>query len=681
MSITNLLPTQIADLTADQIANLEQSDIASLTIPQLRHLTPAQFSQFSAAQIGFFSTDQIADLAPATVGALDPAVVAELSLPQLDALHPAQAQFMTAAQVSALSTTQVASLTIPFLKHIPVSALQALEGLTVAQVRVLPPAIIAELSAAQFAELAAANTSAYGAGRFIFVTPEQAATLTAAEANGLTAGRVQAFSGAAIGGMTVATLAALRPALVQALTAVQLNGMGATALSQLNAAYLTDAQLGSLTAATLASLSTATFDTMFGGRLADLSAQALAGVSLVDLASLSQAQLASFTSAQQAAMATAQLTIVVGDPVLADLTAHESNGALSYAGALAVLQDAANGGMTEAKFAALTAISDELNAGGIQSSASVTQIFSDVVLGNSANALWTGGGATPVVLGDLAAFSSQTQTDELIGKWFLGTDLPSFSGFDAGSYQTYGLPLFSSAPAYTDVNQGLDGDCYFLAALAETAKQDPSLIENMIQSNGNNTYSVEFQVDGEADYVTVNNQLPKFNYVWSEGSNMQFANSTTSLWVPLIEKAYAELMAQSEAVNYSDKANSYAAIEGGDSNGLTAITGQQVVETSLYAGMSAALGQSDLSQAFAAFSAGEGIMIATGGNEISTDWVSDHMYAVVGANASAGTLTLYNPWGDAAAASGMDSTFNVTLAALQQEGVTLEYAVGKPATA
>ncbi len=685
MSVSGLTPGQIAELTAAQIAALTQDDIASLTVPLLRHLTAAQFAEFSAVQLGFFTPAQITALAPAQIGALDPLVIAEFSIAQLGGLRPLQASLMTAAQMAGLPPATVAALSIPLLKHLPAAALQALDGLTLTQVRVFPPAVLAELTAAQFAALVAPNLSAFGALRLADLTPQQAATLTSQQANGLTAGKLEALSADAVGALSSAVLGSLRQALTQALTADQLNGMGGAALSALNPEFITATQVGSLTAAAVASLSTSAFDALLGGALSALSTSAIAGLTIADLSSLTTAQLSSFTAAQLAAMTSAQAAIVLNtDPVMQDLRAHESNGALSYAGALAVLQDAANGGMTQTKFADLTSIAGSLDSGAIGASAYVAQIFNDVVTGNSANAWWTGGAASPLDLGDLTSSSTQNQADLLIDKWLLGTDLPSFSGdgFMAGDYQTYNLPLFSGqGPQFTDVNQGNVGDCFFLAALASTAKQDPSLIENMIQSNGNSSYSVEFQVGGQADFVTVNNQLPNFSSQWSNGSNMQFANSSTSMWVPLIEKGYAQLMEQADVPTYNVNANSYAAIDGGDSNGLTAVTGQSVIEFGVSQDTTESSAQSDLNTLQAALSAGNDVMLATNGTAIGNDWVSDHMYAVTGVDASAGTITLYNPWGVGATANGMDASFTASIPTLQTEDVTFEYAVGRPATA
>jgi hypothetical protein len=214
------------------------------------------------------------------------------------------------------------------------------------------------------------------------------------------------------------------------------------------------------------------------------------------------------------------------------------SGSLTYNNMLAILNQAAVGGMTATKFSALQSLASMLNqSGGLSTSAYVQQIADDVINGNSANASWNGGSSTATKLGNLSATSTQTQVDDLIDKWFLGTDLPSLSVSAIGesnynpTYQTSALPLFNpntNAPSYLDVNQGYLGDCYFVAALGEVALQDPSAIENMITDNGNGTYSVLFYVNGQPDYVTVNGELPYMSggYQWANGSTQEFANGT-----------------------------------------------------------------------------------------------------------------------------------------------------------
>ena len=62
-----------------------------------------------------------------------------------------------------------------------------------------------------------------------------------------------------------------------------------------------------------------------------------------------------------------------------------------------------------------------------------------------------------------------------------------------------------------------------LSTLAEVALQDPSAIKSMITNNGNGTYGVRFFVDGRAEYVTVNNELPVVNdgKDWNNGSTFR----------------------------------------------------------------------------------------------------------------------------------------------------------------
>ena len=245
--------------------------------------------------------------------------------------------------------------------------------------------------------------------------------------------------------------------------------------------------------------------------------------------------------------------------------------------------------MTASKFAALQSFASELNApGGISVSAYVQQITDDVIDGNSANATWNGGASTATKLGDLSAASSQTQADDLIGEWFLGANLPSLSLAAVGeanlnpTYQNSTLPLYgpSGAPTYEDVNQGYLGDCYFLSSLGEIALKDPSAIESMITSNGNGTYGVRFMVDGQAglrDGQFRASGHGRQAIEWANGSTLEFANGAADDWVALIEKAYAELNAQTNAphgMELNSASDSYEGIAAGTASALTLLTGQ-----------------------------------------------------------------------------------------------------------
>jgi hypothetical protein len=360
--------------------------------------------------------------------------------------------------------------------------------------------------------------------------------------------------------------------------------------------------------------------------------------------------------------------------LLANAGTSDDN-SVGYNEMLAILQNDAVGGMTAAKFSALQTLASSLNtSGGMTASAYVQQITDDVVFGNSANAKWNGGSATASALGNLTATSSQTVVDELIGKWFLGTDLPSTSVAALGqsnmnpTYQPTTLPLYgaSGSPSYKDVNQGYVGDCYFVAALGETALQDPSKIESMISSNGNGTYSVDFNINGAADYVTVNDELPTMaSASYPNGSNLEFANGSVA-WVGLIEKAYAELNEQTNVPHGGElntAGNAYEDIAGGNQDGLIEITGQSVDTYTPTSAMSAAALKTLATTLGADFSAGGELLVATPGNSTG-NLVSSHMFEVIGVNAATGTLTLQNPWNTANSDASIAMTFTETLAQL-----------------
>ncbi|MGD1035694.1 MAG: C2 family cysteine protease [Roseiarcus sp.] len=376
----------------------------------------------------------------------------------------------------------------------------------------------------------------------------------------------------------------------------------------------------------------------------------------------------------------------------ADVAKLMVNDSLSYSSMLTILQDAAVGGMTASKFSTLQTLASLLNAsGGISTSAYVQQITQDVVDGNSANATWNGGSSTATKLGNLSATSTQTQATELIGMWFLGTNLPSMSVSSIGeanynpTYQATTEPLYgtSGAPVYTDVNQGYLGDCYFMSALADVALQDPSVIENMITSDGNGAYSVEFVVDGRPDYVTVNDELPTMQkgYSWANGSTLEFANGSPE-WAELVEKAYAELNAQTAAPHgeeLNQASDSYAGIDAGSGYALTEITGQAVDDYSFTSKTAASTFSADNSLFAADWSSGEEMLVGTS-NIASGNIVSDHMYEVIGytAGTSAATdmLTLHNPWGSAYSGP-LAMTFSISLATLAADDVTIFATIGK----
>jgi hypothetical protein len=233
--------------------------------------------------------------------------------------------------------------------------------------------------------------------------------------------------------------------------------------------------------------------------------------------------------------------------IKADLLNYASDGVLTDAAAIQILTDVANrGSVTAAELSSLQTIAANLN-NGLSTSDYVAYVFSQLVDGNPANSTWTGGNTTSVALGNLQVGTTTTQMSELIGKWFLGTDLPDPS-LPAGSdwslqgYSPVAGPLYSStgAASINDVCQGGDGDCEFLAGLIDVVVNHPQLLSSMIVNNGNGTYGVRFSVNGQEVWETVNDELPTYG-----GGNLDYAHNyneqDTAMWAALVEKAYAQL--------------------------------------------------------------------------------------------------------------------------------------------
>jgi hypothetical protein len=535
-------------------------------------------------------------------------------------------------------------------------------------------------SAARVAALSASTIASLTAADIAVLAATQAAALTASQINALSTSAFSAFAAVQIAALSVGAVAGMDAKHIALLSVAQAKG-------------LTLKQIGALSAAQVSALSISAFDAGVATHLSSLTTSAVKGLSTAELKSLTTAQTQGFSSAQIAAMSPAQKTVVMAqNPIVVEARSVEVGGALNYSSMLKLLNDAAVGGMTASKFSGLQFVASQLNvAGGIQTSAYLQQIFDDVVLGNSANATWRGGSATAVALGNLSATTSQTKVNELIGKWFLGADLPStvVSGM-TGVYQAVSAPLFSSAgPLLTDINQGDVGDCYFLAALGETALQNPSLIRNMIQLNPNGTYSVDFHINGQDDYVTVNTALAMMpsGYSYGDGSQFEFDHGASAgaanVWSALIEKAYVQLEAQTGVTPGSDglHSNAYADVSGGWSNGLSAITGQSVNSYALFAGESAASLGTVLTTLQSAFANKEDVLMASTVDDAAHNIVGDHMYAVTGINVAAGTVSLDNPWNGSGLGTGLQMQFTDSIAALANDSVTFFAATGKAAVA
>ncbi len=270
----------------------------------------------------------------------------------------------------------------------------------------------------------------------------------------------------------------------------------------------------------------------------------------------------------------------------------------------------------------------------------VQYLTARVVLGDPANASTNipGGEA-----GNLFAGCDARRLVTLAGKWFLGNDLPvvsdlhgekpvGYANFPMADGPTPGYMLFNGSPSYLDVYQGSVGDCTLMASIAETAARTSAFFQAFMP-NGDGTFSVRFFRNGAPVYVTVNTELP----VNSNGQLVYAKASGKAIWVPLLEKAYAQLNASGWLTTAHPGSNSYAALDDGGattaSTALSALSGRNEAWTTVL----------NAGNIQAALDAGQLVTLQTD-DQGGPFLVPDHEYAVLGVNPD-GTFRLFNPWG------------------------------------
>lgn len=639
--------------TAAQVATLTTAQVAAMA--HADWLTPAAFGGFSAAQVAavsiswnWMSAAQINAITPAALAGLSATAIAQLSATTVSGLDAGHLAALGTAQIAAFASAQI----------------RALGG---AQIAALTAAQIAALKIAQIDLFTAAQIGALGAKQVAALTTAQLATLSAAQvagigaagAAGLTTAQLAAL-GMAIRGLGTAAIAALAPATIGALTGWQLADL---TVAQIGA--LTTGQIITLTAAKVARLSPGQLQAL-GIKVQAFVPAALAGLGQAGLLAvytrLSASQLAALSAAQAAEVALAKsvLATLIGPAtaggltsagLLAPVTALIASGQslFSYQGLLSVLKAAGGaigtGGLTAAQLADLKTLAKAV--GTVTGTGSyLAGVLGALVNGNAANATWTGGAMATTPLGNLAVGSTATQFTELLGKWFLGTDLPSWSTTSATVWTTRTGDLFGTAgPVSTDPVQGGIGDCYLIAAMVEVAKDQPGLIASMFTDNGNGTVGVRmYAPGGKPVYFTVNGQVPANG--WTAGT----ANG--SLWTTLLEKAFVAWRNEVHGNAYT-----YDAINGGWSDGLTAITGKAGTNyISAYTASQTAWDTTVKNAVIAALQAGQEVLFGSFIDDKDaangkTDLVSDHEFAVTGFDTATGNFILQNPWGAAGGSS------------------------------
>lgn len=227
-----------------------------------------------------------------------------------------------------------------------------------------------------------------------------------------------------------------------------------------------------------------------------------------------------------------------------------------------------------------------------QESGYLAYVFDKLVNGSKANATYTGGTTAASNLGNLSSGADADQLRKLVDKWLLGKDLPdpTTQGDTAnpearavtGSYKAFAGDLFVDGAQAFDVFQGNAGTCYLLAAAAAVAHAAPMLYQHIFVANPLDeegpTWGVRFfDVSGDMHWVTVNNQLVVQHpddtqpaYARNMGVNAK-NQPVAELWVPLLEKAYAQVNPLG-FIGRENTANAMYAIEGGMAEPLFYLT-------------------------------------------------------------------------------------------------------------
>lgn len=220
------------------------------------------------------------------------------------------------------------------------------------------------------------------------------------------------------------------------------------------------------------------------------------------------------------------------------------------------------------------------------------------------------------------------------------------------TYKNYaGHPLFDGAtPHADDVEQGLLGDCYFMAPLSSIAKSFPNVIKQSIVDLGDGSYAVQFKQDGVNHFVRVDADLPTFNGTpgFAHWTDLQAAQS---MWVPIMEKAWA----------FFSGAGSYSEIEGGNAEEPYQALGMSY-DTYGPHGTLGIFGGEDPQELgkhiYSLLSAGKAVTFCTNDDGVL---LSDHCYMVDHVNFTGTTVSaivLRNPWGSDSTNPSHDGNLN-----------------------
>ncbi len=244
------------------------------------------------------------------------------------------------------------------------------------------------------------------------------------------------------------------------------------------------------------------------------------------------------------------------------------------------------------------------------------------------------------------------QFDYEIGKWFKGTVAPTakFNGTTI-QYERATGSLFgkSNEARIGDIDQGVLNDCVLLASLAATfapqsndaGNSSSKAINDMLIDNGDNTYSVRFfNQNQKAEWVTVDNRLAK------EQQNVLRASKIGGLWVPIIEKAYAQWFELNKDPKDLSAKTGWDIIGNGDyySVGLQRITGR----TNQYYWKGGGSSDYSFNLIKESLAQGQAILAGNADSKDSSKFILNHAYSVTNAYLDSNgnqRVVVRNPWG------------------------------------
>lgn len=201
--------------------------------------------------------------------------------------------------------------------------------------------------------------------------------------------------------------------------------------------------------------------------------------------------------------------------------------------------------------------------------------------------------------------------------------------------------LFDGTPTYVQVDQGEDGDCYFLSTMTSIITKNPEKIVDMFIVNGDGTWTVRYFNSSTPYYVTIDDMLPVDSdgeFIYTNFGEL-YGNPENVLWPAYAEKAYAQFAEFGLLDTGGPKTNSYAAINEGYANlAMQNVLGKNVAPLEEIA-------SSSFKGLRRSFRQHRPVVLTTLEDPVSDHIVSDHVYAMVGYDAATRTFELFNPWG------------------------------------